>query len=348
MNTTYRTVNLFRREDGSYQTLGETPYEEDLESCLRLAHKSAYGTRLDRCMEELWKPLLIERRIALAMVEEKEKVLNDQGEYGIQTRPVGFRFLCFVTDKFDRTARRLMQEETLEPPLSAYLLEQHRTPHSPILTRQQIAHANALEELNAFSFTVHDAGVLKSPKRLHGYGTATIAGFAEICRGYLCQSCLFDGYSTLGRIFTELAGLKTISRFERYYRANSHISEEDRCWVGHVHRDQLPHLFGTVVNTMTRYVHPVLDLNPSQKETLECALDGADDQALAWHFGVKEAAIRKRFSEMFNQLEKLKAANELPKELRHKKRIQRDDLLDYVRQHPEEYRPYKEISYLPD
>ena len=99
---------------------------------------------------------------------------------------------------------------------------------------------------------------------------------------------------------------------------------------------------------MTRYVHPVLDLTPSQKETLEGAVEGADDQALARHFGVTEAAIRKRFSEMFNQLEKRKAANELPKVLRHKKRIQRVDLLDYVRQHPEEYRPYKEIGYLPD
>ena len=335
MNTSYRRVHLFRKADGSCQTINGIPYEADLDTCLTLAHGSAYGTHLDTSIKELWKPLLAERRMMLAIVEDKEEEDVSKEKSAISARPVGFRFICFVTDDFVKQARAKLENDRLEPPLARFLFQCHQSGKSPILTREAIAHANAYQSLNMFTFTAHDPQVFASTDRLRGFVSILVASLIESYRGYMVNSCLFEGYTQAAKGDAERYGFKILSEFEAYYRANAHITLDKRMFACYLHHANL--LPASVPEIATQHRQPLLDLTPLHRETLELMLEGANDRILEEHYGSKEGAIRNRFGEMFKRIR-----NKPPQELMGK--LDRDKLLRYVDKHIEEARPYKTME----
>ena len=339
LSTVFRPVNLYNSDTQLITGPGGVPFEDDLAALRSLLQKSAYGNSLDGYLEAAWAPLLLERRIMLAMIEQREQGIDSHGNLAHKTRPVGFRFVCFITDDFRRRTMRMIEEDVLEPSLILHLMRQHTKHSSPILTRRQVALANKEEKLNVVSFTAHDPRIMK-PTRLHPYINATIGAFSKMCIGYSCQGCLFDGYTTLGRLGTFASGFKIIFRFPTYYRNNNHVDEEMRNWIAYVERGHLGEHIGKVIHTSASYIHPILNFTRLQRETLELYFEGADDETVAGHYGVGVAAIRTRFYEMYNQLEAMRAEGALPRELAYKPRVEIEDLLNYVRNHPEECRPH--------
>ena len=334
MNISHRTVNIFRKDTQSYQSVGSISYQDDLESCLALARRSAYGANLDFCLPQIWEQLLKEKRIVLVMIEEEEDTEDSEGKPIIETRSIGFRIMCFITEQFYKKLLRDLKTETLEPPIAAHLFKQHGMSRSPILTRREIAHSNAFEGLHVFAFSVHDDEVLETSEGVIMYARAVISSLVEIAKGYQCQSAILESYSIHARKASGPSGFDVVTEFETYYNKNSNVPQQHHLFISHVHRDQFSDKIGAHVVSTTRWNSPILDLSMLEKETLDFMLAGASDKMLEQHYDLKNGAIRKRVSGILAKIRK-----KPPPELA-QKHIGRAELLEYLREHREETRPY--------
>lgn len=335
-NVTYRRVNVFRTGEGAYQSAGPKGHRDDLSGCLDLARRGAYNASLDAYLPDLWEGLLAEKRIVLVMIEETAKVRVGAGKWILQTRPIGFRFMCFIKDSFYQTMLYEAEAGTLKPPLCAPLFARHKAGKSPILTRKETGHANAGAGVNLFSFTVHDDPVLETAEGIQAYASAVIMAFREICSGYQRTCAIIEGYSSPARQQIPLTGFDILPKAYKAHYENNTVFKEHQLFLAHVHRKDFAQKGGTDVYNSSLYCRPVLEgLSLLQRETLEFALEGASDEMQAQHYGVTEDAIRQRFTDIFKRVRE-----NCPPELVMQKGMERANLLSYLRNHLEEVRPY--------
>ena len=288
MNVSFRMANVFKKDADSYQSVGSIHYEEDIASCLMLARQSpAYGTSLDNYLPELWKELLIEKRMTLAMIEQTEGIPNRFGEWNIQPRPVGFCFQCFVRGEFYREIIRCADLQTLEPRVCTRLYDQHKRANrlnkSPILTRSEVAQANAREGRNGlfgFYFVFQEDQILESTQGVHAFAKVINEAVVEIFRGYWMDGVMAEPFSVPAKMQVPKLGFQ-IKDFNKYYARNKHISEKHRLFLAWVDRTALE--VGTATYNGTTIRRPQLDLTLDQRELLEFLHGGATKSMLAEH-----------------------------------------------------------------
>jgi len=98
---------------------------------------------------------------------------------------------------------------------------------------------------------------------------------------------------------------------------------------------------GTIPESIRVFRDPVLGLSERNQELLSRALETFSDDELGRRLGVTTAAVKKRWSSIFYHVGKLRPDLVLVDEDRHTRGPQkRHRLLAYIRQHPEELRPY--------
>ncbi len=338
MNVSFRMVNVFKKDADSYQTVGSMGYEEDIARCLMLARQSpAYGTSLDNYLPEVWKQLLIEKRMSLAMIEQTEDIPSRSSEWGIQPRPVGFCFQCFVRGEFYREILRCAEAQTLEPRICTRLYDQHhranRLNKSPILARSEVAQANAREGrdgLFSFYFAWQEDEILNSLPGVHAFAQAVYEAVTEIHKGYWLEGAINEPFSLAAKMQVPRLGFQ-IKEYKKYYAQNSHISDQHRLFLTWVDRTMLEP--GSVVYNNVTIRRPQLDLTLEQRELLEFLHQGATKSTLAEHYGTTEPAIRARLSVIYKKIR-----DAYPNLL--KNGTEWADLSAYLKDHYEEFRPY--------
>ena len=336
INVTYRNVHVFRKNDGTYQSTGSADHQQDLRDCLMLARGGAYRAHLDDCLTTFWEPLLAERRIFLVMIEEATKTQEKTGEWSLQTRPIGFRFMCFTMDSFYQTTLYEAGRDTLKPSLCTHIFNRHKAGRSPILTRREVARANAGEGLSLFSFTVHADSALETAEGVRAYASAAVMAFRDLCSGYQSKCAIIEGCSSLARQQIPLSGFDMLPGAYRTHYADQSVHKEHQLFLAHVHRKDFHQKGGTDVYNSSAYSRPVLEnLSLLQRETLEFALEGVSDEVQAQHYGVTEEAIRQRFTDIFKRVREVS-----PPQLAMQKGAERACLLAYLRNRLEEVRPY--------
>lgn len=101
---------------------------------------------------------------------------------------------------------------------------------------------------------------------------------------------------------------------------------------------------GSITTMLFHYREPILRLRPSDQELLLAALDGMTDKELSHRLRLNLGTIKKRWVSLFERVANVKPAL-LPEvngaDNSHKRGAQkRHRLLAYVREHPEELRPF--------
>jgi hypothetical protein len=155
---------------------------------------------------------------------------------------------------------------------------------------------------------------------------------------------VFSGYR-LGTILCEEIGgvIRNFRKATHVWRVVQQFREHDRALICLSRADAL-NVAGSVYGELFRYREPTLKFRSGEKQLLIAARDGATDSQLATTLNLSLAAVKKRWRAIFDRIV-LKRPDLLPVSARQqisevRGPQKRHFILAYVRQHPEELRPF--------
>jgi DNA-binding CsgD family transcriptional regulator len=322
------SVNLMAREG----------HGEDLAACwalyesLRLPCEEACWLALP----ELWSALLREGAIQLLLVE------NRAGPPG--SRIVSFSATVFVSDEFCCKAR-----STLAPYLGLQLARHHLSGDLPVLSYKQVARANARHGLNllmCFEGSNYSglsrrqilAACQKQNEALHlTHGGYHVKEFlAEPIGEVACQRMLDSG-ARLRRDYSDY--------FRRHGLATLGSSQHPRL-VGLTEEEAFAKC-GCQISSLFAHSWPRFHFNRSEQKLLRHALMGKTCEELAKSLFISPWTVKKRWHAIYERIADVDGGL-LPPPIADRPLAasrgaeRRRHLLYYLRQHPEELRPYSE------
>ncbi len=251
---------------------------------------------------------------------------------------VGFGLASFVKRSFVEDEAR-----NPRPGLNARIIESLVNGNPAVATYAEVRDANTRGDLHQV--------ILDTSWKHDGSLTPTQVDEVRVVLGRAYQE-LFAGYR-FSRILVELVdevdlwhvrGLKAfraIDQFENFHRANPATKwSRTRCLIEVTLETIRTDPHSVAAGLFQHHVAPQFAFTRGEQELLELALDGADDGAMAKSLFVTLAAIKRRWSTIF---ERVGAARPdlCPSDGEGTRGIQkRQRVLNYVRSHPEELRPF--------
>ena len=135
--------------------------------------------------------------------------------------------------------------------------------------------------------------------------------------------------------------LRVVDRYEEYFRANPGTGWNANRALVAVTPDSIrddPH--SVVAGLFHHHVQPRIPFTPREQEMLELAIEGGDDISLAKRLFVTLPAIKRRWSNIFERVSTIEP-DICPPDGDGTRGVQkRQRILSFVRQHPEELRPF--------
>jgi DNA-binding CsgD family transcriptional regulator len=326
-----------RKERYAVSLIARPGGAQDLASCyvLRESLHLPYDEIRRRVLPEMWRTLLASGAMQLCVVEDRAK--------SVGSRVVSFNALVFVTDEFCAEAR-----STLPPYLGIELARRYLSRQLPVLNRRQIARANAGDGLNVlmcFEGWAKDgllpAEILAVRERQSKALQLTLSGYrlkeflAERIGEEMSQWML-DGGAHLRRDYSN------------YFRENPALKPECRrqpFLVGLTKEEALAHP-GSKFGGLFIYVLPRFHFSRSQRVLLRHALRGETCETVAASLSISPWTVKKHWHAIYERVADIDSALLPPPIAGGAHAISRGverrrRLLNYLRQHPEELRPFK-------
>jgi len=303
----------------------------DLAKCLQL-HPAKNGAEIVGHARAIkaWKQLLeMSHATRSAVVEMRDK---DRVEV------VGFGFGSFVKKSFAEDEIR-----NPRPGLNSRIIESVVRGKSVIATFAEVRDANTRGDLQQ--------AVLENSWKNDSL-TASQVEEVRVLLG-LAYGELFAGYH-FSRIFTEMVDvldlwnasghqyLHVVSRFEEFRRATPETKwNPDRALLQVTSDSMRDHPHSIAAALFQRHLRPQFGFTQREQEVLGLALEGADDLAIAKSLFVTLPAIKHRWSSIFECVSSLRP-DLCPLDGDGTRGVQkRSRILAYIRNHPEELRPFK-------
>ncbi len=202
----------------------------------------------------------------------------------------------------------------------------------PVLAnRFDVAQANAGPGLDVFVLECmwHDE-ILNAAERQELL-TRIPASFAEVLTGYRIRRIVWESMTTAEKEFAQRSIVyRTVAEFPELRRA-IHVMDSDSV-------KEVP---GSLGNVIFSYREPKLRLRESDQEMLAAAVNGSTDTDLARELGVTVSAVKARWRSTFTSI--ARSVPLLVDDLddgRGRGLQKRHLVLAYVRDHPEELRPF--------
>ena len=294
--------------------------ESDLSKCLEIQPACVGDQIVGRSAAlRVWKSLL-DNPSFQANVIESERPLSGH-------KIVACGMGVFVTKAF---ADREIQDP--RPGLNSRIIAGIASGESVVLSRAQIGEGNAGEGndfVNMYG-TWRD-GIL-NPDQLAEVHALLGTSFAEHFAGY-----------RFNRVLKEAIGHERIAlaRATGTYRMVAEF-EESGSALAVATRESILTAPYSVAATMFRYRAPVLRLRPAEQKLLVAALGGKTDAELSADLGLSIEAIKKRWMSIFDRVDEFKpeilSGAEADSDVRGPQKRHR--VVAYVRNHPEELRPF--------
>lgn len=294
----------------------------DFAACQEIARRSgAYRDSLEPFLPQVWEELATEKTLMLRVVEERE---------GERVRILGFRCSHFL----DQNMARALPGWN-EPNVVRELYRRHTSDKSAILNREGVGRANAGKGLTFFAYSIHLAAAVE-PSRVAGYGYNVSTAFWEMIQGYNLNEAFVENYSGAAREYMEAGGYRIIADYPDCYRPE--FPREDRLFLVHLARDEARFLPGKLAPALIfpPFNAPRLGLRPKEQEMLQYALEDDTDAYLAAQCDCARITIKKRWEVIYDRVDRADASisgGETNGSRRHR-------LLKYLRERPEELRPY--------
>jgi len=267
---------------------------------------------------ESWKRLAGDPFFASAAIESNPAFLGH--------RLVGFGASVFVSPAFADA-----EIANPGPDINSRIIESIAAGQSVLATRNQVGHANAGEGVDVVVLygTWRD-GIL-GPGQKRDVQTLLAKSFTEWHAGYRIRRILVETTSEPQREFAESSGVyRTIAEFPGPGRV-LHLMTHDSATT-------TPASLGSILFS---YQEPLLRLRDSDRQLLLAAVNGATDLELAAELGVTLFAVKARWRSAVARVEEAMPGLVLEVD-GHKGRgaQKRHRVLAYVRNHPEELRPF--------
>jgi hypothetical protein len=202
----------------------------------------------------------------------------------------------------------------------------------PVLaTWNEVARANAREGVNVLILCGGWRDEILSPAERYDVQTILASSFTDCHRGYRIRRVFYETTDEPSREFAERSVVyRTVAAFPELGRVINLMTGESA--------KAAPASLG---NILFSYREPLLGLRCSDQELLQAALAGATDVEIASHLGVTFAAVKARWRSTFVRIAEVMpdvVADAGGREGRGAQKRHR--ILAYVRNHPEELRPY--------
>jgi hypothetical protein len=300
----------------------------DLEECLRINPKGMGHEFVGRVRAlAAWQWLLKARSFQAAVVESDVPIKGH--------RIVGFAASVFVSAAFAEG-----EAADPKPGLNARLISSIASDEAVILAAKELGYANA--QGNLYLIVLQPCSVLHvlTPQQYQGVVSEVTLSCLYYHDGYQVRMVLSEA-----TIATEIECMnsapiwKVQSTFEDFHRHNpGNTWNRDRI----LFRLQLADRPYFLVDGHRR--EPVLRLRDSDQELLAAALKGSTDMELSQELRLKLPTVKKRWASVFDRVAAAKPDllpgldDNLDRQARGRQKRHR--LLAYVREHPEELRPF--------
>jgi hypothetical protein len=309
----------------------------DLAECHAL-HKSLglpYAEASWRILPEMWRAMLLKGTMKLSLVEDRARPLG--------SRIVSFNAILFVTDEFCSEAR-----STLPPYLSVELARKYLSHRLPVLDREQVAQANARDGLNVVLCIEGWAHDKLSRDQFLAVRDKQSEAFRNALNGYRVKEFLADqiGEETLQWMIN--AGTRLRRDYSNCFRKSGVPKPESsqRPWlVGLTKEEAFAHP-GSNIAGIFIYTPPRFHFNCSQRVLLQHALMGETCKKLAAALSISPWTVKKRWSAIYERVADIDGEL-LPPSVANGAYVlsrgaeRKRYLLNYLRQHLEELRPYE-------
>jgi DNA-binding CsgD family transcriptional regulator len=312
---------------------------QDLANCHALHEllRLPYLETSRRILPEMWRTLLSNGAMQLFLVEDRARPAG--------SRIVSFNASVFVTDEFCSQAR-----STLRPYLGIELARRYLSRQLPVLNRERIAAANAGDGLNVvmcFEGWAEDGSASEQTLAIREKQSEA---FSLALRGYRIKEFLTDPIGRETSQWMLEAGARLRRDYSNYFRQNSFLEPDPSqrpCLVGLNKEEALLHP-GSNIGSLFIYTAPRFHFTRSQRMLLQHALIGQTCEELATSLSLSPWTVKKRWQAIYERVTDVD--NELLPPIAYGDRgssrgaERRRHLLNYLRQHLEELRPYKPPS----
>jgi DNA-binding CsgD family transcriptional regulator len=258
---------------------------------------------------------------------------------GNTTRILGAAICTFVTDDFLR--------EIKTPPLAwatPLLLRRMEQGNSPVLSDEDVLGANSTSGLNLY---VWHSGLTVEHIRAPEIASMLLPEFVRHFRGYHLKELLQQTESLEHFHGMRMAGGLRVSPLDGTYQdfwETDPVDPYEPQLVG-VNEEMSDLLRGSALTELFNFKAPILGFTRSEQRLLNCALEGGTDQELSDRLFISQSAIKKAWRSAYERVDAFGLAT-IPKNPKyHEGRIERGrekkrHLLAYLREHPEELRPF--------
>jgi len=285
-----------------------------------------------RILPELWQTLLSTGRLLLFLVEDR-------------ARPVGSRIISCCAAVFAMDTFCAEAKSTLPPFLGVQLAQRYLSQQLPLLSRSEIAGANADEGLNlVVCFEGWDRTGL-SHEQFLAVREKQCGAFHDALSGYHLKEFLANpmGKETLQEMLD--AGAQIQRDYATYFRESDSAAEESsRPWLVGLTREEAQAHPGSYLASLFFSGRPRFHFSHAQQELLRHALIGETSDDLASSLSLSPWTVKKRWHAIYTRVARVDPEL-LPPTIgegptAHARGTERRRrLLNYLRQHPEELRP---------
>jgi hypothetical protein len=296
--------------------------EADLAECLAIEPRHL-GDEIvgPRKALEIWRDLIRSRSFNSAVIESVEP--------GSGSRIVAFGCGVFVTPAF-----AAWELDDPRPGINSRLFASIASGNSVVRSPAELSPGEGEDGLDLVNLYGDYRADRLRPDQMDEVRTALANSFLEALAGYHLNRVLIETTGEAQRTLTESAGVfRTVQSFP------------DERTLMLVNRQTAYSVFGSIAQSLFQFEAPVLALHDTDKHLLAEALGGGTDGELAARLNISHAAVKKRWSSLFERVEKTRpdllpepgsagAADARGPQKRHR-------ILTYVRAHPSELRPFR-------
>jgi hypothetical protein len=339
-----KTVSVLKRvaRDLRRQTLGAPNLMaregcvEDLARCYAL-HESCrlpYDEACRRALAEMWRALLSNGSMLLSLVENRAKPI------GLQI--VSFAATILVSDEFCCEAR------SLRPPyLGVEITRCYLSRELPVLSREQVARANAQDGLNVMMCFGGSENAGMSREQILAVREKQFEAFHLVHSGYRVKELLADGIGQVALQVMLDSGARLRRDYSHYFgKHGAQIPRtSQRPWLVGLTKEEAFARAGSHLSSFFVYTPPRFHFNRSEQALLQHALMGETSHDLAASLFISPWTVKKRWRAIYDRVADVDSellpspvAGGLGVTSRGAER--RRHLLYYLRQHFEELRPF--------
>jgi hypothetical protein len=298
----------------------------DIAACLYLLQKyPEYGSQLLSSLPRVWRRWCDEQAMISCVVEDLHARTD--------ARIVAFGADVYVTDTFMAESRAAH-----EPHLTHRLIQRELCGRaSPVLRRKAIASGNAGPGLNAI--IIHAGSSDLSTYAIpHCLSQAFIASH----RGYHLKEILQEVWNEADREWVQAYGVLR-GDYSDYYRDTGNPIPPYRPYLFGVTAEEALAIPGSMASTVFLHSFPRFRFSEAAQELLLAALDGETDAALTKALHISLTGVKMRWRGVYQHVEWI-APELLSEPIRDagctRGPEKRRRIIEYVRNHPEELRPF--------